>query len=283
MRKSILIIGSSGNLGSELTPLLTQNYNVYTPNRNQFNSWLRIEKNSDSGVLPSGLSPDLILNLATYYSPKPSDLELLKMNNSIVGVAEKLSELNQVWNAPIVGISSYFQFAPKMFQPWSEYSEMKKKASDILRQSCATVQKDFTELVLHDNFGGGRKTKFLDILVDSYRSGNKLQATPGFSILNLVSILNLSQGISNVIESMLMNPTSGSTIYGIHSRRSWTLRALDQHISQITGLKSNVQWGALPYREKEVFEEWEKQNLPASWIEDDHAIESYVKKNLSLL
>jgi hypothetical protein len=283
MGKSILIIGSSGNLGSELTPLLSLSYNLYTPNKNQFNNWPRIEKNSDAGILPNGLSPDLILNLATYYSPNPSELELLKMKNSIVDVAEKISELNHVWNAPIVGISSYFQFAPKKFQPWSEYSEMKTKASDILRHSCVTVKKEFTELVLHDNFGGGRKTKFLDMLVDSYRTGNKMQATPGYSILNLVSILNLSQGISNVIESMLVNPTGGSTIYGIHSKRSWTLRALDKHISQITGLRSNVQWGTLPYREKEVFEEWEKQRLPASWIEDDCAIESYVLKKLSLL
>lgn len=283
MRKSILIVGATGNLGSALTPLLTENYNLITPDRNQMNTWPRIEKNSGSEILPIELFPDLILNLSTYYSPNPSELELLKMKNSIVGVAEKLSELNQVWNAPIVGISSYFQFAPKKFQPWSEYSEMKRKTSDILRQSCVTVKKDFTELVLHDNFGGGRKSKFLDMLVDSYRSGNKMQATPGFSILNLVSILNLSQGIANVIESMLANPTGGSAIYGIHSKRSWTLRALDEHISQITGLNSNVQWGTLPYREKEVFEEWEKQHLPASWIEDDYAIESYVLKNLSLL
>jgi nucleoside-diphosphate-sugar epimerase len=184
MKKNILIVGGFGNLGSVLLPLISQDYNVLLPDRGLVKYWagLDLKKISRRDLLIGDLNPDLVLNLATFYLPNPTQSDLEKMEESIVGVAEVIAEVNTLWRAPIIGVSSYFQFAPQKLQPWSPYSEMKKKATEILKNSCQFSDSDFTEIVLHDNYGGQRKNKFLDVLIDSFKNG--------FSILFSVTSLN---------------------------------------------------------------------------------------------
>jgi len=282
MKKNILVVGGRGNLGTVLTPLLIKKYNVLIPDRNQMDQWSQISVTSapHSRFLFDSVIPDLVLNLATFYSANPSSNDLLKMKNSINGVAETIRKLNTYWTVPVVSASSYFQFAPSKLEPWSEYAEMKKRATSLLRESCISIGTGFTEVVLYDNYGGSRKNKFFDVLLNSFVNRRMLSATPGMSLLNLLSVSNQAQGFRDIIDSIFDNQVGTSRVFGLYSEKTWTLRDLDTHISKLIGVPSNVIWGALPYRDKEVFEVWGKQELPNLWREDHGALDRYILESI---
>jgi hypothetical protein len=257
---NILAIGTGGNLGSYFVKnsrhrhCISSTVRESEPTRDfSLITWDKI-------YLPEKYRPDFIINFANSYYPSPNAAELRSMQDAIVGVAHSIFNTNLNFSAPIIAFSSYFQYAPIEMHPWSQYSILKDESFQIYESMNSTK----IELTLRDNYGGNRKDKFFDVALLANKNGSQLSANPGESIINLLHLSDICNGIDSVIDNLASGTNSAH--FEFKARESHTLRNLVRLIDELSLKETSVNWGAYPYRDKEVFEEWECAPTPPGWF-----------------
>ena len=266
--QTIGLIGSTGNLGKVVYNQLIENgfkveligRNFSESNNGRLIPFENIEFRRDQKI-------DLVINLSNYYTPMPKGEDFERMKDSILGVAEAIAKFNKGKNVPIVSASTYFQYCPNTLQPWSLYSELKSEAQYVLTQHAIDMNFCFSDFVLFDNYGGGRKDKFLDIAIKSINATSPIPATFGEQVVNLAHVCDISSAIVNESKKLLSCREPIIQFFDLRSDETFTLREIARLIETIAGKRPNIRWGALPYREKEVFQLWTTGlERPAGWV-----------------
>jgi hypothetical protein len=267
---NILVIGSGGNLG-----------NYFCENSIHKNLLMKIQRDEflskDFTIAPGkairlskNISPDLIINFANAYfaAASPSQVEI--MRSAIVGVAESISLTSSNYSIPVISFSSHFQYPPMKLRPWSAYAQLKDQGVVTLK----TKASSFVEITLRDNYGGRRKDKFFDLALISNHLGTSMDANQGESLLNLTNIGDLCRGIDSVISNL--HSLGKYEHFEMKNHKSFSLKEVISIIDLETGRKTKVNWGVLPYREKEVFEDWKCADAFQNW-QPDLDINSYIR------
>jgi hypothetical protein len=121
----------------------------------------------------------------------------------------------------------------------------------------------FSDFVLYDTYGGSRRNKFFDIALDCQIRNQAMDASLGEQVVNLTHVEDIAEIVAKEVFSLIdARGKCEIRISELRSSRTLSLRSLVDEIDSISGEKLAVNWGALPYREKEVFELWES-GLPA--------------------
>jgi nucleoside-diphosphate-sugar epimerase len=251
---NILLIGASGNLGSQIEKFFKSlGFKVFrgvkTPNSMQdilVNEFQEI-------LIPNGLRIDLVVNASNRYFVNASPHEIELMHDSIIGISSSIAKTKL--DCPIVFFSTYLQYIKNAQESWSSYTDLKMKSTEIMRIFSEETSTTVLELVLYDNYGGHRKNKFFDLALNSVFNGLELLATPGESVLNLTYISDIVNSLGSIFgsDSPLLQE-GGLKTFSIYSKDTYTLRNLVNTIEEISGKTASIKWGALPYRAREVFE-----------------------------
>jgi nucleoside-diphosphate-sugar epimerase len=269
---NVLIIGSRGNLGAVFAKKASTQFNLLRGSNEPMNEsefkiipWVGIKTAPDTRV-------DLVINFANKYFPDPDEEQTEQMRNAIVGVARAIQNFNLNGNVPLISFATYFQFAPECLQPWSDYSQFKKEASAIY----SSMGSDWTEVVLRDNFGGSRRNKFLDRALEANYFGEELDATEGYSLINLIHVDDICDYLISLTTQVISGEHPTSERVELRSEKTYTLRELVALVDKYRNKTTKVKWGNLPYRTREVFESWESAPLPLSW-HPIHSLSDYIR------
>jgi len=266
---TIALIGYKGNLGKAINIELGKRGFAVT----------RIGREGDletqSHLIPyksinvkNSLKPSAIINLANYYTPAPDGPDFERMKDSIVGVATAIAEYNKIVQVPLISASTYFQFSPEALTPWSDYAQYKNKAREILIAAATLNEFAFTDFILFDNYGGERKNKFFDLAIESLTTGVKLPATCGEQIVNLTYVGDIVDAMIQELDSLLAIPSATRNTYELRSGETYSLKNLAMLIESTSGRSLNIDWCAIPYREREVFDLWSTGfGTPPTWIQ----------------
>jgi len=276
---NILIIGCTGNLGSLVLELLhNSNFPIRCAKRLG-------ETSADPVIIPfegfrnlQDFNPNIVLNLANYYSQDTSLASIKKMNDAITGVAAAIATENIKWKAKIITISSYFQYCPEELVPWSLYSELKSEALQILQNSSREIKVGLVNFILYDNYGGGNKKKFFDLLIKSVTLKQSLDATFGEQVINLTNINNIATAIVQECSLGLKQHDNQVITYDLKGIHTFKLRELADLVSSVLNISPMVQWGAIPYRPKEVFTLWETTYKPPEYWSPKDQLSDYILK-----
>ena len=264
----VLIVGSTGNLGAVVMRVLL-NMRVEVLPVSKF-----MGLDSEFVIIPfeeiysmTNRSPDIIINLSNFYSPNPSQEDYERMNDSIVGVSVAVANSASKWCSSIISFSTYFQYAPHEHSPWSTYASLKTEAQKILITESTNSNISFSDFVLYDTYGGSRKNKFFDLALDCQKSNQAMDASPGKQVVNLSHVEDIAEAVAKEVFSMIDNGGECAIkISELRSSNTLSLRNLVEEINSVSGKKLAVNWGALPYRQKEVFQLWETGlPTPAIW------------------
>ena len=272
----VALIGPNGNLGQALKRNLEKYDFLVLP-------ILRVGSNDSKffclpheTICTSGIKPNLIVNTSNFYSPKMSAENENEMFDSIVGVAKAISIKNLEWRIPIVTFSSYFQFAPIENKPWSLYSFMKDQAYELLNASSAGLGVDHWDFTLHDTYGGVDRGKFFDKLLRAINFSEATDATLGEQEINLTHVDDVGSNLALVFKKYFENSQDNlAGRYQIKHATTYTLRSLTKLAEDLLGRELPINWGALPYRDREVFDLWE---IDLPFIKDfshSHNLEEY--------
>jgi len=277
--KKILLIGSRGNLGAEIkTYFESKNYMVFvTSKNNNFDEKIYFD-GTQPLILPKSLKIDLIINAANEYYINPSHEETRSMRNATIGIAENILLSNL--SCPILFFSSYLQYLPKELQPWSDYTIMKSKAVEILKEYGRNRRVTTAEITLYDNYGGKRKNKFFDLVLGSIANKKTLNATGGETVVNLTHIKDIVRNLENSIgKDLFIFKEKKDLSFSIQTNDTFTLRNLVEYIERISGKKVLIEWGSIPYRTKEVFQYYNSKPVLPSFSQGQ-TLDSYILSNL---
>lgn len=251
---NVLLIGASGNLGSQIEKFLNSlGFKVFrgVKTRNLMQDILVNE--FQEILIPNGLRIDLVINASNRYFVNASPQEIELMRNTIIGISASIAKTKL--DCPVVFFSTYLQYIKDAKESWSSYTDLKIKSTEIMRIFSEETFTPVLELVLYDNYGGHRKNKFFDLALDSVFSGKELLATPGESVLNLTYIGDIVNSLGAILDvDAPLLQEGGFKTFSIYSKDTYTLKNLVNTIEVISGKTASVKWGALPYRAREVFE-----------------------------
>lgn len=283
VNSAIGLIGATGNLGSSFV----QKFKELTgssleiigrpdkPSKN-FNI-------SQEGLIQTenGLFPNIIVNLSNYYVPNPNFEQANKMRKTILGVADAISKTIDEAGCSVISASTYFQYCPIELRPWSHYSALKSESKMVIESAATHHGTKFTDFVLYDNYGGKNRNKFIDLLEESLRSGLEIACTEGEQLMNLTHVSDLATAMVFEVIELDKAEQSGVRTYELRSDFTISLRELVRKAETASGKRANINWGAIPYREKEVFDLWQTGlNKPPYWKQSIN-FETYIKEIFS--
>jgi len=280
------LLGASGNLGSSFLREFNCSDAENTVSIKRIGRPNKLSEDfniTEKGIIQSGEGnfPDIIINLSNLYIPNPSHPQKLEMELAIVGVADAISKTVKESGCSVISASTYFQYCPRDIQPWSRYAELKIKAKEIIESTAALSGTNFTDFVLYDNYGGLDRNKFVDLLELSLLQGSRVNCTGGEQVLNLTHVSDLAAAFISEVKQFVNSEGVGSHTYELKSTFTVNLRELVLKAERASGRHAFIDWGVIPYRDREVFELWETGlNSPSNWMPKVD-FESYIKRKFS--
>jgi nucleoside-diphosphate-sugar epimerase len=238
---------------------------------------LYLYRNQTQDVLDavSDFCPTVVFHLASLFlaSHSSSQIEPLISSNVLLG-ARLLEAMKVAGCHHLVNTGTAWQnFHSPTYNPVNLYAATKQAFEDILAFYAASASIRAITLRIYDSYGpGDRRRKLLRVLLESLQSGAPLAMSPGEQIMDLVHVDDICRAFLRaaalVTESSddsgnrLRPGQSSHRIYAVSGGQRRTLRQVIATMEEAAGRTLAVNFGAQPYREREVMIPWDGPALP---------------------
>ncbi|NEP77377.1 MAG: NAD(P)-dependent oxidoreductase [Okeania sp. SIO3B3] len=199
------------------------------------------------------------------YSHTPQQACGLMESNILLGtrLLEGAASAGTAW---FVDTGTYWEhYRGEAYNPVCLYAATKRAFHDLLHFYCDAHGLKATTLVLHDTYGpADPRPKLFSLLKKIAQTGESLDMTAGEQIIDLVYIEDVAHAYIQAAELLAAQPAGGGrpTRYAIRGGNPISLQELVRVYAQTTGATLNINWGAKPYREREVMAPWGGEPLP---------------------
>jgi nucleoside-diphosphate-sugar epimerase len=178
-------------------------------------------------------------------------------------VAEALARTTRV---PLVNVATAWQhFEGRPSSPTSLYAATKQAFAEILEYYRQVEGLPVATVELFDTYGpGDTRPKIVNLLLDAARDGTALDMSPGEQLIDLLHVSDAVRALRLVGEEVVAGRASGET-FAARSGHPVTLRELVALIADVTGRDVPVNFGARPYRAREMMTSWSSPGPPPGW------------------
>lgn len=203
---------------------------------------------------------DGIVHLASLFLPahKPEDIDNLIASNILLGtkLLEAASTAGIRW---FLNTGTFWQhYNNEQYNPVNLYAATKEALEVVARYYTETSNIIFTTIKLNDTFGpGDTRLKIFNLWQKAIQqTGEKLPMSPGEQVMDISYIDDVIEGYLCLIRSLSMNKEKklNNKSFALYSNTRMTLKELASLFEKSTGKKIPIQWGARPYRLREVME-----------------------------
>lgn len=222
------------------------------------------ERARDLAPLLADVAPEVVYHLATCFrgGHTTDDIEPLVTANVLFGtqLAEALSaapprvfvNTGTVWQRDEAG----------GYQPAALYAATKQAMEDILRFYAGSGALRVADVKLFDTYGpGDPRGKLLALLASAADSGTALLMSPGEQLIDLLHVDDVVAALRAAADAASEPWSSWSASSG----DAHTLRDLVALFERATGRTVPVEWGARPYRPREMFTPWDAGDPVPGW------------------
>jgi nucleoside-diphosphate-sugar epimerase len=273
-----LMTGSTGFIGRHLASDLIRNgHEVYAIVRSQTNLQRLVPgvnaRLYDGGIdslssILTSIKPDIVIHLAARFQDRhaPGDIEDLIKDNITFG-AMLLESMAQSGTSYLINTSTSWQhYQGQDYSPTCLYAATKQAFEALIRYYVDTKGLTVITLKLFDTYGpqdprGKLVSKFLKML----RDGSSLDMSPGEQLLDLVHIYDVISAYLIAMERLMSGVATGEESYTVSSGQYIKLRELASLFSRCAGAPLQINWGARPYREREVMVPWSTGHSLPGW------------------
>ena len=275
MSKSILVTGSRGFIGAELTKYLRmKNYRVLGTCRKEQESADEITLQPFESLEIPNQKVDAIVHLAGEYIRSNDLISQKAMSDGIIGTASTVADYLRRNPIPVISVGSYFEKSPFGETGNPFYTEAKRFGQKIIKKASLDVGSSFNIIYLYDTYGNDlRRRKFLDQLLTSAINSEWLDAKNPNQVIDLTSVSDVARGITLILERSISSEV-GFNEWQIRSHKERTLGEIAGIAEKIFG-KRLVKWN--PDSQSAISELWESANdVPGLNMLDD--LEDFIKK-----
>ena len=266
---NILITGATGFIGKNLLQAISPENEIHVLVRPSTNCESLHTKrifvfNDNIDELKDYLIKNQIeglVHLASLYITKHNNEQIkdLILSNIYFGtsVIEAAKQANVRW---FINTGSYWQnYTPDSieYRPVNLYAATKQAFIDIAKFYTDTSSIRFVTLKICDTYGANDPRKKIMSLFKQYaETGEQLRMSPGEQKINLLYIDDVTQGFITLM-NLLHNNVELREEYVLSAKNLYSLRELASIFEQVSHKKLNIEWGGLPYREREVMTPWQ--------------------------
>jgi len=276
----VLVTGGTGFVGRHLSlRLVSMGCTVHSITRQQS----LIQEESDQCGLhwhlydgtTSGMiailqqtKPDLVIHLASLFLSQHTSQNLHDLIDSNVLFGTQLLEAMDSCGVRLLlntGTSwQNYQNAP--YSPVNLYAATKQAFEDIALYYCQARNMSMLTLRLFDTYGpDDPRPKLLPLLKRAARTGEWLELSPGEQLLDLVYIDDVVDCFECACQRLLDGLVRLPEVFAISSGNPVSLRELTRLYVSVTHKPLNIEWGARPYRDREVMIPWDTGKVLPEW------------------
>lgn len=216
--------------------------------------------------LVEGFGPEAAVHAASKFVAEhaPADIDALVEANVRFGV-QLLDALGRCGVTAVVNFGTSWQHfsGSDDYSPVSLYAATKQAFEDLARFYAEARGLRMVTLKLSDTYGpGDKRRKLLAVLLAAARSGERLAMAPGDQPFNLTHVEDVVEAVRVGLVRALAAAPGAMAAYAIRGDEQMTLRQFVGAFEAAAGVKLNADWGARPYRAREVMQPWLGERLP---------------------
>lgn len=279
--KRALLTGITGFIGLNLGKALLQDgWEVYgivreTSNVEKVNQELGNKvkllihgKEQDLNIIVAKVKPDVVFHLASVFLSSHTYSDIASMIASNVTFGTELLEAmsaNGIKNFVNTG-TSWQHYNSEDYNPVNLYAASKQAFWDIIRYYQEARDLAVINLELFDTYGpGDPRRKLFALLKEFSESHEILKMSKGEQLIDIVFIEDVVRAFVLAGNYLLAGDYDVCGTYAVSSGKAIPLRDMVNKFVQISGRRVNVEWGARPYRNREVMEPWNTGKSLPGW------------------
>jgi CDP-3, 6-dideoxy-D-glycero-L-glycero-4-hexulose-4-reductase len=281
MRHKGVITGATGYIGSNLLRyLLSQDWELYIISQPEF-GYSNIEEIKDKiqiieydGNINTliaffkSTNPDVVFHLAAAVIPncKSEQISILIQSNVLFGT-QVLEAMTYSDTRMFINTGSYWQnYNSNDYNPVDLYAATKEAFEKILIYYTDAYYIRVISLRLFDIYGeNDKRPKLLNQLYEISKNGASLDVSPGEQLLEMVHISDVCSAYLKAFELLNSNKNIKNEIYGVFTGKRISLKAMIAMFSGILERPINVNFGARPYKDREIMNPSENYSKLPNW------------------
>jgi nucleoside-diphosphate-sugar epimerase len=198
---------------------------------------------------------DVVVNLAARRSSKLAPLSSETVFEYTFEIPKALIMFAAKQNALVLNVSTYIQnFRGINGETVDSYGAAKQEMSRFLSEYSRLHPINTVDLYLFTIYGqGDRPSHLVPSLVSAAATGNPINLSQGYQLMNLLNIEDLTVNISSILN--WSNFDNYARFY-MWDDNYLTVRELVKTLEYITQKEINCDWGARDYAGHEMFDPW---------------------------
>lgn len=274
----IFITGATGFIGKHLVERLTHEghsttVNLHgkeeTPFGKSVKTWKLNEESPDDDIeFLKNEGFDGIIHLASLYLTVHQPNQVTKLIDSNVRFSSYILECSSKAEVKwFINTGTFWQnYQNKDYSPVNLYAATKQAFESIAQYYIETEQIKFVTMRLCDTFGpNDTRPKVFNLWEKIAESGETLDMSPGEQLIDISyidDIVNAFFMLANHLDQRNPEIKNGE-VYAVKAEKRFKLKELARIFEEAKGCSLNINWGAKPYREREVMVPWENgKNVP---------------------
>lgn len=211
------------------------------------------------------VQPDIVFHVASTFLARhgADDVEPLVRSNVLFGT-QLLESMSERPTARLLNVGTTWQhYEGKPYGPVNLYAATKQAFEDIAAYYHCARGAGVLTLELSDTYGpGDTRRKLFNLLHEAQASGRPLRMSPGLQEIDLVHVADVVSALLRGAELLVESAQPLMRKYQVSSGNPRPLREVVAMFESATGARVPVEWGALPYREREMMTAWAGEGLP---------------------
>lgn len=270
---NILVTGATGFIGTNLTRELRKDNNLFIlgqfegdPEKLGLPGYIMNDDISQLAAYIKDNQIEGIIHLASLYLTvhNPEQIKDLISSNVYFGTAvlEAASISGCVkWFLNTGSIWQNYNVKGMDYNPVNLYAATKQAFIDMAKYYTDVFGIKFCTLKLCDTYGpNDTRKKIFKLFKDISESGETLKMSPGEQLIDILNIDDIIEGFIHLAKMMAADEPL-SEEYVLSSGYQIPLKQLASRFEKVSGRKLNIEWGGLPYRNREVMIPWKGEIL----------------------